>query len=135
TGATMAFRACYRDVLLPVPTGWLHDEWIAVILSSLAWGLPLREPLIHYRQHGRQQIGGKRRNLYQQFLIAREMTQDDFRRKAEACRAAQERLQESTAGEQIAHALRQKALHLDRRALIHNPRVWRWPHVLRELWL
>jgi len=135
TGATMAFRACYRDLLLPVPVGWLHDEWIALILSSIAWGAPVDAPLIRYRQHGRQEIGGRRRNLYQQFLVARQMTRDDFRRDAEACRAATERLQERAAGaDRAIHMLRQKTLHLERRTRIHDRRALRWPLVFREWW-
>jgi len=135
TGATMAFRSCYRDILLPVPVGWLHDEWIALLLSSVAWGVPVGEPLIRYRQHGRQQIGGGRRSIYQQFLVAREMTRDDFRLDAEAYRAAEKRLQERAADAgRGAQALRQKVLHLDRRTRIHASHLWRWPLVFRELW-
>src|SRR5262249_5957954 len=27
TGATMAFRASLRDMLVPIPDFWMHDEW------------------------------------------------------------------------------------------------------------
>jgi glycosyltransferase involved in cell wall biosynthesis len=135
TGATLAFRAQYRDLLLPIPPGWVHDEWIALILSAVAWGLPVQEPLIKYRQHARQQIGERRRNLYEQYLSVRGKTQEEFRRAAEAVRAAEERLRERAPGAaQAIAALHAKFLHHDRRLRIHAPGAWRLPHILREWW-
>ena len=65
-----------------------------LILSAVAWGVPVNEPLIQYRQHDGQQIGERRRNLYQQYLRVRGRTQEEFRRTAEAVRAAEIRLRE-----------------------------------------
>lgn len=63
TGATAAIR---RDALadaLPVPSGWVHDEWLA-LRCSLAWQVDCLEwPSIDYRQHGGNQIGARRRTL------------------------------------------------------------------------
>jgi glycosyltransferase involved in cell wall biosynthesis len=134
TGATLAFRASYRDLLLPIPPGWVHDAWIALILSSVAWGVPVAEPLIRYRQHARQQIGERRRNLYQQFQVARRLTIDDFRRVTEAHGAALERVERQSGGGPAVQSLRQKVRHLDRRVRIHDSGAWRWPLVLHE-WL
>jgi glycosyltransferase involved in cell wall biosynthesis len=134
TGATLAFRASYRDLLLPIPPGWVHDAWIALILSGIAWGVPVTEPLIRYRQHDRQQIGERRRNLYQQLQVARRLTTDDYRRVTDANRAALERLQTGIGTGPAAQSLRQKVQHLDRRAHIHGSGGWRWPLVLREWW-
>jgi len=134
TGATLAFRTSYRSLLLPIPPGWVHDAWLALILSGIAWGVPLAEPLIQYRQHSRQQIGERRRNLYQQFQVARRLTLEDYRRATEANRAALERLQEQTGASPAAQSLRRKVQHLDRRAHIHDSGAWRWPDVLREWW-
>src|SRR6185369_1297730 len=38
TGATMAFRAEFRPLLLPIPAhlAMLHDGWIALIISTVA---------------------------------------------------------------------------------------------------
>jgi hypothetical protein len=134
TGATLAFRASYRDLLLPIPPGWVHDAWIALILSGIAWGVPVTEALIQYRQHARQQIGERRRSLYQQFQVARRLTADDYRRVTEANRAALERVQRGTGATAAARSLHQKVEHLDRRAHIHGSGPWRWPLVLGEWW-
>lgn len=60
TGATMAFRAGLKSVVLPIPDESFHDEWIALLASSLGmYGVPIEEPLIHYRQHLGQLIGSR----------------------------------------------------------------------------
>jgi glycosyltransferase involved in cell wall biosynthesis len=57
TGATMMFRAAMRNRCLPIPEGWIHDEWIALITAAFFDLRPIREPLIRYRIHGSQQVG------------------------------------------------------------------------------
>jgi len=61
TGATMGFRAKYKDMVLPfpeMPFWWIHDAWLAAYLSALgAFGVPISEKLILYRQHSGQQLG------------------------------------------------------------------------------
>src|SRR6266705_4876943 len=49
TGATMAFRAGLREMVLPIPDGWVHDEWIAVMSASLSNIVAIDEMLIKYR--------------------------------------------------------------------------------------
>ncbi len=57
TGATVMLRAALRDRCLPIPEGWIHDEWIAAILPAFADLRPIDEPLISYRKHTAQQVG------------------------------------------------------------------------------
>lgn len=57
TGATVVFRESLRKILLPFPTEWVHDGWLAwmcVLYSSL---IAIPECLMRYRVHGRQQEG------------------------------------------------------------------------------
>lgn len=58
TGATMAFRASLRDVVLPLPRQlelgehlYLHDGWIAVLASLLGTVLTDPHPYVRYRRH------------------------------------------------------------------------------------
>jgi glycosyltransferase involved in cell wall biosynthesis len=62
TGATMAFRSSYRDLILPMPAIWVHDAWISLLIGAVSHldGLPI--PLIAYRQHSANQIGAPRRD-------------------------------------------------------------------------
>lgn len=57
TGATMAFRARFRESLFPISPHWIHDGWIAFIISTQARLLPIPTPLIQYRQHAHNQVG------------------------------------------------------------------------------
>jgi hypothetical protein len=60
TGATLSFRADSRNVLLPFPEHWVHDEWIAILMSALARVHLLPEALIRYRRHQAQAIGASK---------------------------------------------------------------------------
>ena len=57
TGATMAFRAQLRSLVLPVPEGVVHDAWIALLAAVAGQVRIISQPLILYRQHGANQIG------------------------------------------------------------------------------
>jgi glycosyltransferase involved in cell wall biosynthesis len=63
SGAAMAFRASLRDVLLPIPEGWMHDYWIALLGSVLASGVPVDEVLFDYRRHDCQVVGWRKKTL------------------------------------------------------------------------
>jgi glycosyltransferase involved in cell wall biosynthesis len=62
TGATMAFRGRFKEMVLPIPghIPLLHDGWIALIISAIADVAMLEEPLIAYRLHPQQHSGIKR---------------------------------------------------------------------------
>ena len=65
TGATMAFYKHLPFLQKPFPKikGMFHDRWIALNLClNNEIGL-LNEPLIKYRQHDNQVVGGKKENL------------------------------------------------------------------------
>lgn len=59
TGATIAFRSRYKDLILPVPDEihMIHDGWIALAIAAVADTTLIAEPLIKYRQHRGQQVG------------------------------------------------------------------------------
>ena len=59
-GCAMAFRARFKDLVLPIPGigEWLHhDYWIALMVSSVANLAFIDRPLMKYRQHPNQQLG------------------------------------------------------------------------------
>ena len=60
TGAAMAFRARFRRLVLPIPTGsptFIHDRWIALAIAAVARIAFIPDKLIAYRLHGQQQLG------------------------------------------------------------------------------
>ena len=64
TGCTMLLRRSLIAHILPFPpqgqTGhWYHDHWIALVAAQQGRIMHLREPLMQYRQHGRNVIGAE----------------------------------------------------------------------------
>lgn len=71
TGATAALRARLLPGVLPVPEGWIHDEWLALALSTRAVVDCLEWPSIGYRQHDANQIGIRRRSAAEKLFDPR----------------------------------------------------------------
>lgn len=63
TGATIALRRTLLADALPVPDGWIHDEWLAIMAAALGGFDCVEQPLVDYRQHGGNQIGMRDRDL------------------------------------------------------------------------
>jgi glycosyltransferase involved in cell wall biosynthesis len=63
TGATLAFRAKFKGLVLEMPEdlSMIHDGWIALVVASVARVAFVAEPLIKYRQHAGQQLGAPKR--------------------------------------------------------------------------
>jgi len=60
TGATVMLRAELIKRASPLPPGWMHDEWLALVAAA-GGGLAFEpERLIAYRQHSSNQIGAQR---------------------------------------------------------------------------
>jgi glycosyltransferase involved in cell wall biosynthesis len=57
TGATLLFRASFRERVLPISELWIHDNWIAFIIALFAELHAHPAALIDYRQHTANQIG------------------------------------------------------------------------------
>jgi glycosyltransferase involved in cell wall biosynthesis len=63
TGATTVFRRELAALAAPFPTGWVHDEWLAIIAAATGQVDLVDRALIDYRQHGANQIGASRLSL------------------------------------------------------------------------
>jgi glycosyltransferase involved in cell wall biosynthesis len=134
TGATMAFRQEYRDLILPIPPEWVHDAWIALLISAVAPCALVEEPLIRYRQHSSQQHGDKNRGLYALFLDARTLNRGTCQAVADRYSAAFERLSRLPAmrADRLVE-LGSKIEHHRRRAAMRDHGAWRLPSVLAEI--
>jgi hypothetical protein len=136
TGATLAFRAKYRDLLLPIPPNALHDAWIALLIAAISGGSALAEPLIGYRQHATQTSGGERvLGLAAQAGRARQQTEDVLEGTAARFELVHERLQASRYRPSAAHAIDLidgKVRHLRARARMRRAGTFRLPLIARE---
>jgi glycosyltransferase involved in cell wall biosynthesis len=97
TGTTMAFRSCYKELVLPIPENipLIHDGWIALMIAHLGELYPIDKPLIKYRQHRAQQLGAPARNIdVQTGLIEGARRETDFDQELRRMEAAHQRLTE-----------------------------------------
>ena len=82
TGATAVLRKELLDDALPLPKGWVHDEWLGLI-AALRGGLAFNaRALIDYRQHGNNQIGANKTDVAMAQSRLQETRQSFFAKKA-----------------------------------------------------
>jgi glycosyltransferase involved in cell wall biosynthesis len=138
TGAGFAFRARCRELALPIARPWIHDEWIAIVLAACGGIAAVEEPLVRYRQHASQQIGGGASGLITQFAHARaRMNADYFRDMVLRSQTLLDRLETlgDTVREPASVAMARRRLeHVQRRARLRQSAWRRGPGALRE-WL
>lgn len=130
TGATTAFRADLRPLLLPVPDCWVHDGWIGLIAAAVSDGRLVRDPVILYRQHGTQQIGMGKLTLARQYQSARRMNRAYFEKLttcfdvvAERVSAISDRLCDSTLLRAVEEKVRHTRLRADMRGMWRVRRI------------
>jgi glycosyltransferase involved in cell wall biosynthesis len=135
TGATTALRRSLASVALPVPDGWLHDEWLAIVSAATGRMDLTSERLIGYRQHGNNQIGVQALDISGK--IGRMLETGSARNARLLARAASlaARLPDlpGVSPAKIADA-KAKLVHEQVRSRLGRRRLPRAGHVLRELW-
>ena len=144
TGATMAFRSDFVNLSLAIPDGiaMIHDGWIALTIAAVAEVIAIDEPLIKYRQHGRQQIGAPARPELKAQPRGVQAIETAFRRRNSSAdlhktlEVLEERLLAHAEAYDTCKALAfvsDYAFHLNVRANLPQRRLNRLPRILREL--
>jgi glycosyltransferase involved in cell wall biosynthesis len=137
TGSTMAFRAKYRDLVLPIPENipLIHDGWIALLISTTASLVPISEPLISYRQHPGQQLGVRRADKAASgSLLNAARRKTTLLPEVNKLRAVRDRLASQRGRHQFKaeRQIEMRLKHLETRALISGRKIVNAPYVLRE---
>jgi glycosyltransferase involved in cell wall biosynthesis len=138
TGATMAFRARFRDLLLPIPTNLpiIHDAWIAILVSAVSELLPLQAPLIKYRHHANQQIGAKERQVPEAGVKKALRRTNSYEEMIEIAVQVQQRLlvhRESYNIDEALARLDARLTHLRTRSKLPEQALPRFTTVVKEL--
>jgi glycosyltransferase involved in cell wall biosynthesis len=137
TGATMAFRRELVDLLLPIPADHVHDAWIAFLLAAYGEILPIEEPLMQYRRHGRQQIGAGQASFSGRLAQASRTGPRFYLEEIERFRELSDKLQSCGAGfsfaDEALHEIERKIFHREHRAHLPRTALLRIPNVLREV--
>jgi len=136
TGATIAFRAEFRKLILPIPEQWIHDAWIALLLSAAnIKGTFIEEPLIKYRQHSNQLIGTKVLSFNEQIQKAYHTKLDYYKLLSKSFENVLNRLalmDKLSANTQL--LIQSKIHHLKIRQMLHEVQYWkRWYWVFKEI--
>jgi glycosyltransferase involved in cell wall biosynthesis len=136
TGATMVLRRAMLERLLPIPSEWVHDAWIALISACLAPAVAVDEALIDYRQHGKNQIGSRKVSMREQILRSAATPRSRYRTRALQFDQAAERLREfppSHRYRRVVDLALAKSRHLRARADLPSAILARTTAVAKEL--
>ncbi|HUB23850.1 MAG TPA: glycosyltransferase family 2 protein [Tepidisphaeraceae bacterium] len=129
SGAGMAFSSRWRDLLLPIPDGWMHDGWIGILLSILGRSRVIPRPLWAYRRHDAQRIGPGPFGWPRQIAAARRMDVFYFQHAADNFSALLERIGPRPVDPEIARVIQSKIQHCRARALIRTAGS-PWPRLI-----
>lgn len=129
TGATMAFRASFKPLVLPFAHGGpiIHDWWIALAIAAVAEVALVDEPLVCYRRHSAQSMGfrtDRDKVLGKEHYAALQQQLTEL--------ATRLRAHGDARPGQVA-AIRGKAAHLATRSSLPGFQPLRLPGVLKEL--
>lgn len=136
TGATMAFRGVFRDAILPIPDNWIHDAWIALIVSALADIAHIPDCLITYRQHPGSQIGSRIKGFSDRVAGAQRKSPEVYLVNADQGVTAVERissLEDTPRARNVVRMLEEKIAHVRTRGSLPGGRTKRLPIIIREL--
>lgn len=81
TGATTMIRSSLLQQALPIPDGWVHDEWFALVAAVQGGVVFSQDRLIRYRQHGSNAIGASKTDSHEARRRLKEKRGEFFRRK------------------------------------------------------
>jgi glycosyltransferase involved in cell wall biosynthesis len=136
-GAALAFRASFREKLLPLPEGWMHDYWIVLLGSILGSGTAVNEVLLDYRSHAAQVCGWGKKSFAQICKDSFGSSSDDSWKKLESFRQVLDRVAafspSTSSFRERVRLLEEKEAHLLRRAQARSSSgVSRIGQVIRE---
>ena len=136
TGATLAFRSWLKEWVIPIPACWMHDAWIAAVTAAVSDMSIIEVPLIQYRQHAQNQVGGQKPPL-PEFLraVVRDNTAfyQDYANQLKLLRQRLAGCSNLKRSEDLS-LLDSRILHFEARARMPAQRLRRLPLALRELW-
>lgn len=132
TGATAIVRRDAAVAALPVPAGWIHDEWIAMCCALSGGVRFVPDSTIDYRQHGSNAIGVRRLSLAGKFKRLIESDSGSHARKAlRAASLLGEAMRRRLGTPDQRAKIAAKARHERDRAALPDPRILRVPTIMR----
>ncbi len=135
TGATMAFRKKFFDVLVPFQD--FQDRWLAFLLATCGQFEPIAEPLLQYRRHEGQQFGPGSLSLREQIAQITRTDASFYLGEIDRFHKLHAQLEKHKSifryAEAAQNEIKRKISHLQRRVQLPDTSVARIPEVLREV--
>ena len=138
-GSSMAFRAGFRDLILPIPLDiyYYHDNWIALVVSSVAKCEIIRERLIKYRQHEQQSSESILRRSKPETVFVARRRNNDYSGIINQLNIVESRLLESSYDPKsikiAVNKIKQAKKHLENRSTLPEAFLRRLPVVVKDL--
>lgn len=133
TGATAAVKGEFARSIMPVPDGWIHDEWLAFIAAFDRQLVLLPEALTDYRQHENNQIGAKKEPLFVQIKRKISADSDDDARRLTRAISAFHFVNTTQRGiAEQRHRLEEAVKHQQARSLMPKGHFSRIPALMSE---
>jgi glycosyltransferase involved in cell wall biosynthesis len=134
TGATTMIRSSLLEHALPIPEGWVHDEWLALVAAAQGGVVFQEDPLIRYRQHGNNEIGASKTDYDEATRRLREKRSEFFARKLRRNDGIAALLEKKPAWlDSVAHSSLAAKVEFDQwRSTLPSSRVRRLVPVLRR---
>ena len=126
-GATMAFRADLRELVLPISGDGplVHDGWIVLLIAAVGEIDFIDRPLMKYRQHSGQQCRAGKGHTWHDIMTSDEIDRTACVRQAKQINEAFERLAAFGLSQDKERLLREKIVHLHERAHLPVPNIQR----------
>lgn len=130
----MAFKTELRDKALPIPQSWSHDAWLALVAAAQGDIVAVPTPLISYRQHATNAVGGLKLPFFKEAGRALALDRNTWNQfELTRWNALASRLSLDPKPVVAAKELAEKIVHLEARANLPNNRWQRFPAVMREI--
>lgn len=139
TGATMMFRAKFKELVLPIPETipLIHDGWIALLISLTGTLDIIDRPQMKYRQHSKQQLGVPQKGQLPppSGLVIDAQRRYDYKSEIQKLEAVYERFEQTSPRYPVMAGanLDERLHHLKHRVQMSNQGLARIPGALDEL--
>jgi glycosyltransferase involved in cell wall biosynthesis len=126
-GATMAFRATLKELVLPISGDGplVHDGWIVLLIAAVGEIDFINRPLLKYRQHSAQQCRVVETGTWHDIMTSPQTDRASCVRQANQINAAFERLAAYGLSQDKERLLRETIVTLYERAGLPTPKFQR----------
>lgn len=136
TGATLIFNKRWLPLILPIPSDWVHDAWVATLIAAVSQVGFVNQPLIYYRQHTQQQIGSPKRSFWDMVWLAQKTKTQKYDQRVLKSEQLLERLSQyrhQIREEQTLTWLKNRCEHFKQRAMLSSSLFFRLNPIWQEL--